>query len=64
MKEIVLRIEDAALEDFMALVRLCPSVEVVNVDEAAVMCQGQLAARIREAILQIVATKEIIFYPL
>ena len=31
MKEIVLRIEDAALEDFMALVRLCPSVEVLNV---------------------------------
>ncbi len=53
MKEIVLRIEDAALEDFMALVRLCPSVEVVNVDEAAVMCQGQLATRIREAIMQL-----------
>ena len=37
----------------MALVRLCPSVEVVTVDEAAVMCQGQLATRIREAIMQL-----------
>ena len=53
MKEIVLRIEDAALEDFMALVRLCPSVEVVNVDEAAVPNESSLAARIREAILQL-----------
>ena len=53
MKEIVLRIEDAALEDFMALVRLCPSVEVVTVDEAAVMCQGAMAVRIREAVVQL-----------
>ena len=52
MKEIVLRIEDAALEDFMALVRLCPSVEVVTVDEA-VPNESSLAARIREAILQL-----------
>ena len=57
MKEIVLRIEDAAVDDFMALVRLCPQVEVVTVDEAAVMCQGQLAARIREAILQLRAER-------
>ena len=57
MKEVLLRIEDKALEDFMALVRLCPSVEVVTVDEAAVMCQGQLATRIREAIMQLRAER-------
>ena len=36
----------------MALVRLCPSVEVVTVDEA-VPNESSLAARIREAILQL-----------
>ena len=43
MKEIVLRIKDAAVEDFMALVRLCPSVEVVDVDEAAVPCESSIS---------------------
>ena len=52
MKEIVLRINDAALEDFLGLIRLCPSVEVVTVDEA-VPNESSLAARIREAILQL-----------
>ena len=41
----------------MALVRLCPSVEVVDVDEAAVMCQRALAVRIREAIIQLRAER-------
>ena len=36
----------------MALVRLCPGVEVVTVDEA-VPNESSLAARIREAILQL-----------
>ena len=53
MKEIVLRIDDAAFEKFMGMVSLCPQVEIVTVDEAAVMCQGQMAVRIREAILQL-----------
>ena len=57
MKEIVLRIEDAAMEDFMALVRLCPSVEVVDVDEAAVPCESTMSARIREAIMQLRAER-------
>ena len=57
MKEIVLRIEDAAVEDFMALVRLCPSVEVVDVDEAAVPCESTMSVRIREAIIQLRAER-------
>ena len=57
MKEIVLRIEDAAVEDFMALVRLCPSVEVVDVDEAAVPCESTMSERIREAIIQLRAER-------
>ena len=40
----------------MALVRLCPSVEVVTVDEA-VPNESSLAARIREAILQLRAER-------
>ena len=57
MKEIVLRIEDAAVEDFMALVRLCPSVEVEDVDEAAVPCESTMSERIREAIIQLRAER-------
>ena len=53
MKEIVLRINDAALEDFLALIRLCPSVEVVDVDEAALPSKSSMAIRIREAIVQL-----------
>ena len=53
MKEVILRIEDEALENFLGLIRLCPSVEVVEVDEAAVMCEGAMAIRIREAIVQL-----------
>lgn len=53
MKEVVLRIEDGALEDFLGMIRLCPSVEVVEIDEAAVMDGRQTAQRIREAILQL-----------
>ena len=53
MKEIVLRIEDSALEDFLGLVRLCQSVEVVEIDESAQINNGQLTIRIREAILHL-----------
>lgn len=53
MKEVVLRIEDGALDDFLGMIRLCPSVEVVEIDEAAVMDGRQTAQRIREAILQL-----------
>ena len=53
MKEVLLRIEDKALEDFLGLIRLCPSVEVVEVDEAAVPREGAMAVRIREAVVQL-----------
>ena len=53
MKEVVLRIDDAAFEKFMGMVSLCSQVEVVEIDEAAVMGHGQMALRIREAILQL-----------
>lgn len=53
MKQVVLRIDDAAYEKFMGMVSLCPQVEVVEIDEAAVMGNGQMALRIREAILQL-----------
>ena len=57
MKEIVLRIDDAAFEKFMGMVSLCPQVEIVDVDESAVPTQGQLAVRIREAIMQLRAER-------
>ena len=41
------------MEDFLALIRLCPSVEVVDVDEAALPSESSIAIRIREAILQL-----------
>ena len=53
MKEIVLRVDDSAFEKFMGFIQLCPSVEVVEVDEAAVPCEGAMAVRIREAIVQL-----------
>ena len=33
MKQVVLRIDDAAFEKFMGMVSLCPMVEVLNVCE-------------------------------
>ena len=57
MKQVVLRIDDAAFEKFMGMVSLCPMVEVVDVDESAVPTQGQLAVRIREAIMQLRAER-------
>ena len=53
MKEVVLRIEDNALEAFLGMVELCPQVEVVEIGEAAVMNSATMAGRIREAILQL-----------
>jgi hypothetical protein len=53
MKEVILRIEDEALEDFLGLIRLCPQVEVVEVDEAALPDGTTMAVRIREAIVQL-----------
>ena len=57
MKEVVLRIDDAAFEKFMGMVSLCPMVEVVEIDEAAVMDGGAMAVRIREAIVQLRAER-------
>ena len=53
MKQVVLRIDDVAFEKFMGMVGLCPMVEVVAVGESALLCQGMMAIRIREAILQL-----------
>ena len=57
MKEVILRIDDAAFEKFMGMVSLCPTVEVVEIDEAAVMDGGAMAVRIREAIVQLRAER-------
>lgn len=57
MKQVVLRIDDAAFEKFMGMVSLCPQVEIVDVDESAVPTQGQLVVRIREAIMQLRAER-------
>ena len=51
MKEVVLRIEDEALEAFLGMVGLCRQIEVVEIDEGAVMDGATMATRIREAIL-------------
>ena len=53
MKEIVVRVDDAAFERLMGMLSLCPSVEVVEVDESAVLSSGPLAIRIRHAIVQL-----------
>ena len=57
MKEVVLRVDDSAYEQLIGFIRLCPQVEVVEVNEAALMGGGQLAVRIREAILQLRAER-------
>lgn len=51
MKEIVVRVDDAAFERLMGMLSLCPSVEVVEVNESAVLSSGPLAIRIRHAII-------------
>lgn len=53
MKEIVVRVDDAAFERLMGMLSLCPSVEVVEVNETAVLSSGPLAIRIRHAIVQL-----------
>lgn len=53
MKEVVLRIEDDALEAFLGMIKLCPCVAVVETDEAALMDGEQMALKIRKAILQL-----------
>ena len=53
MKEIVVRVDDAAFERLMGMLSLCPSVEVVEVNESAVLSIGPLAIRIRHAIVQL-----------
>ena len=53
MKQVVLRVEDDALEAFLGMVGLCPQVELVDVDVAAVPCEGAMAIRIRKAIVQL-----------
>lgn len=57
MKEVVLRVDDSAYEQLIGFIGLCPQVEVVEVNEAALMGGGQLAVRIREAILQLRAER-------
>jgi len=53
MKEIVVCVDDAAFERLMGMLSLCPSVEVVEVNESAVLSSGPLAIRIRHAIVQL-----------
>ena len=53
MKQVILKIDDSAYEQFMGMVSLCPQVEVVRVDEAAVVQEGKMADRIRHAIIQL-----------
>ena len=53
MKEIVVRVDDTAFERLMGMLSLCPSVEVVEVNESAVLSSGPLAIRIRHAIVQL-----------
>lgn len=53
MKEIVVRVDDAAFERLMGMLSLCPSVEVFEVNESAVLSSGPLAIRIRHAIVQL-----------
>ena len=53
MKEIVVRVDDAAFERLMGMLSLCPSVEVVEVNESTVLSSGPLAIRIRHAIVQL-----------
>ena len=53
MKEILVRVDDAAFERLMGMLSLCPSVEVVEVNESAVLSSGPLAIRIRHAIVQL-----------
>ena len=51
MKQVVLRIDDAAFEKFMGMVSLCPQVEVVNVCDTVDKKQtmdGYVASAIRE----------------
>ncbi len=53
MKEILVRVDDAAFERLMGMLSLCPSVEVVEVNESAVLSSGPLAIRIRHAIVRL-----------
>ena len=51
MKQVVLRIDDAAFEKFMGMVSLCPQVEVVNVCDTGdkkLTMDGYVASAIRE----------------
>ena len=48
-----MRVDDAAFERLMGMLSLCPSVEVVEVNETAVLSSGPLAIRIRHAIVQL-----------
>lgn len=48
-----MRVDDAAFERLMGMLSLCPSVEVVEVNETAVLSSGPLAIRIRHAIVRL-----------
>ena len=53
MKQVLLSSEEDAYEKFMGMVSLCPMVEVIEINESALLNNGSLAMRIREAILQL-----------
>jgi hypothetical protein len=53
MKEVILRIDDAAVEQFLDFIKLCPSVEVVSMSETAVVMLGKMSERVRDAIIQL-----------
>ena len=53
MKEVVLRIEDEALEAFLGMVEICPQIELVEVSEAAVINSVTMVVRLRKTILQL-----------
>lgn len=53
MKQVLLSIEEDAYEKFMGMVSLCPMVEVIEINESALLNNGSLAMQIREAILQL-----------
>ena len=53
MKQVLLSIEEDAYEKFMGMVSLCPMVEVIEINESALLNNGSLAMRIRDAILQL-----------
>ena len=57
MKEVVLRIDDSAIEQFVNFIQLCPMVEVVSMDDTPVDMSGKMSERVQHAILQLRAER-------